>query len=329
MHHHPIACRPLHKLLPCLALSAGLALTGCGGSDDGETFARTGLISVSIKDAPVDEVSEVIVTFDRIDLKPRDGAAESITLASPRTVDLLALQGTNAASLIEEEELPAGNYDWMRLYLVADESKVVETVGGEFGLFIPGNQPPSNNPNQRFLHLASPFVIPADRHARLTIDVDLRKALVKRSSGPGSPYYMLRPSLRLVDNSETGTLTGTVSPALISDPDCTSDPVSGGNAVYVYRGATAIPGDIFLDDNGSERPRTDGASHPFTSANVTLDTSSGEWQYTVGFLPAGEYSVAFTCQALDDEPGSEDGIVFTGLSDVTIVAGEVSRVDLE
>jgi hypothetical protein len=329
MRRSPLARRQVHSLFLCLGLTAGLSLTGCGGSDDSDAFTQTGTLSVSIKDAPVDDVSEVIVTFDRIDLKPRNGSAERFDLNPPRTVDLLTLQGTNAAPLIEGVELQAGQYEWMRLYLVTDESKLVEVQGGEFGLFLPGNQPASNNPNQRFLHLASQFVIPADQHARFTIDVDLRKALAKRTSGPGSPFYMLRPSLRLVDNSETGTLTGTVPSTLVSDPSCTNDPVLGGNAVYVYGGDVSAPGDVFVDEDGNEQTRSDGAGHPITTANVTLDTNSGDWKYTVGFLPAGDYSVAFTCQALDDEPGSEDGIAFTGLSDVTIVAGEFSRVDFE
>lgn len=311
----------VRALVPCLALTSSLLIAGCGGDDDADS-SQTGTASFSIKDAPVDGVSEVVVTFDRIDLKPRNGAVERFELDPPRTVDLLALQGTDAAALIDAVELPSGQYDWMRLYVVTDGSEVVEVLGGEFDLFIPGSHPPSSNPNQRFLHLARPFVIPAGGHADFTVDVELRKALIKRTSGPGSPFYMLRPSLRLVDNFATGTLTGTA-------PHCTSDLSSGGNAVYVYEGAGAVPGDVFVGEDGDELLRSDGADHPLTLANVTLDTESGLWRYTVGFLPAGVYSIAFTCQAREDEPGSQDDIGLSSPTDVTITAGETFELNLD
>lgn len=312
-----------------LPLLAGLlAIAGCNSSSDNAT--ATGTASFLVTDAPVDNVTEVFVTFDRIDLSPQGGQIQSFELEEPRRIDLLTLQGGNAAPLIEDLELPAGEYNFIRLFVVggAPESQVTEAdPGGVFDLFIPGNQPPSANPNQRFLQLSSPFVIPAGGHADFTIDVELRKALVQPSAGD---FYMLRPSLRLVDNSEVGMLAGIVADSLVLDAEnCTNNPETDtGSAVYVYTGFDALPGDVFVDEDGEEQTRTDGAMHPLTLANVLQDPETGEYEYTVGFLPAGDYTVAFTCQASDDAPETEDDIAFAVQENVSITAGETTGQDL-
>ncbi len=307
-----------------VVLAAGVLAAGCnsgsGGGDDGNDAGSTGTASFAVTDAPADKVTEVWVTFDRIDVKPKSGPRETIELEEAVTVDLLTLQGENAAPLIEDVELPAGEYNYIRLFVQSGwpHSKVLHEGGGEMGLYIPGNQPPSQNPNPRFLQLSSPFVIPADGHADFVIDVELRKALVDRGD-----FYMLRPSLRLVDNSEVGSIFGTVDDPLILDEACTSDPNTGaGNAVYVYQGFEAVPGDVYVDEDGQEQERTDGAEHPVTVANVKQKEDSMTFAYTVGFLPAGEYTIAFTCQAADDDPEAQDGILFPQQHDVVVMAGE-------
>lgn len=317
---------PFRGMRPAFALAAGLLIAGCGGGDGN----GTGTASFSVTDAPADNVAAVWVTFDRIDLKPQEGPIQTFELEEPRRIDLLTLQGENAAPLIEDIELPAGNYNFIRLFIVGGhpESQVTEEGGGEFGLFVPGSQPPSSNENQRFLQLSSPFVIPAGGHADFTIDVELRKALVKKTGVATEDYYLLRPSLRLTDNIETGTLSGLVSPSLVTDESCTGDPASdSGNAIYVYRVFDAEPGDMFVDEDGQEQTRSDGAQHPLPTANVIQNPDSGLYHYTVGFLPAGEYTAAFTCQALGDAPETEDGIVFAAQANVTVTAGTTAEQD--
>jgi hypothetical protein len=303
-----------------------LLLTACGGGSG--TSGDSGRLSLYVTDAPVHSVDQVWVAFDAIELKPASGPAVRYELDPPVQEDLLALQGENSAALIEDVELEAGQYNWIRLFVVSDEldgpdleaSRVVEKSGGEFRLFVPGNQPPSRNPNQRFVQLSSPFVVPVNGEASFTIDVDLQQALVKKNiPAYPEPFYMLRPSLRIVDNSVIGTIYGDVSPTLVC--------IDGmgavtGNAVYVYQGFGVTPGDVYLNTNG-EIPR-DGIAHPITTANVKQDPDDGSYQYTVGFLAAGDYTVAFTCDAAADEPESDDfdKVMFLQQHEVTVEAGD-------
>ena len=82
---------------------------------------------------------------------------------------------------------------------------------------------------------------------------------------------------------------------LVMDDSCTSDEEGNGNAVYVYLGHDAVP-----DDLGS-------AGEPITTAPVSRnDAMAGAYSYTVPFLDPGQYTVAFTCQALDDHPETDE-----------------------
>ncbi|MCP1675994.1 hypothetical protein J2T57_003149 [Natronocella acetinitrilica] len=324
------------------ALAAAAALAGCnlGSSDSsGSSGSGTGTASFAVTDAPVDGVTNVFVTFDAIELKPANGSSIRIDLDEPVREDLLALQGENSAVLINDVELPAGQYNWIRLFVVSDglddadvePSAVVELDGGEYELFVPGNQPPSRNPNQRFVQLSSPFVVPVDDHANFTIDVDLRKALVRKDIPPyPRPFYMLRPSLRIVDNQKVGTIYGEVAESLFADESCNVDTDGSGSAVYVYRGFDASLGDVFLEEG--EVVERDEVDHPVTTANVRHKPDdegmeSYRYRYTIGFLTAGDYTVAFTCQARDDDPEEDDDIVFLEQHNVTVEAGDRVRQD--
>ncbi|MBA1147286.1 DUF4382 domain-containing protein [Ectothiorhodospiraceae bacterium WFHF3C12] len=329
--------RPLLKAAP-IALSAVL-LAACGGSgsDSGDTSgttgtsdSTTGTASFAVTDGPSDQVSNVFVTFDRIDIKPAEGEIESFPLDTAERIDLLALQGGNAASLIDNVEVPAGDYDWVRLYVVPGlpDSEVIEDgTNASFGLYVPGSQPPSQNPNQRFIQLSSPFTVPAGGHADFVIDVDLRKALVRRDAPPMvEPFYMIRPSLRIVDRVATGSISGTVDSALIDDEACIEDDEGNqANAVYLFSGTDADVGDVYVDASGEPIAR-DAEDNPVSTANVEMN-EEGLYTYTLGFVEAGEYTVAFTCDAVADDAEADDDLTFTDGINVSVAAGEDEAVD--
>lgn len=334
------------------ALAGGLLLTACGGSSGGSDDSST--VSFSVTDAPVDNVANVWVTFARVDIKPSDGEPVTLELDEPRQIDLLTLQGGNAAPLIEDVEVEPGEYEWVRLFInggcvssadcVDDEgstdSFVVQNGGGEIELFIPGQQTPSQNPDSRFLHLASPFIIPAGENADFTIDVELRKAL---TDPVGQDHYFLRPALRLVNNVEAGTITGSVDSSLLTRDKCTDSSGESGSAVYLYDVADAEPGDIWEDENGdSLRPEEDTEEDPLATVDVQFDDGAGEYRYTIAFVEAREtpYTVAFTCQAGNDDAAVDnpieldpeaadpvDPVSFEQPQNVTVQAGQESVVD--
>ena len=103
-----------------------------------------------------------------------------------------------------------------------------------------------------------------------------------------------------------GSIRGVVHKRLLSDSSCT-----GGNAVYVFDGHNVVPDDI-------DRIIAD----PVDSVFVNFDTASGQYTYRTALLKAGDYTLAFTCQAEADNPDIDNYITFTGIRNVTVSSGE-------
>lgn len=305
---------------------AVLALASCGGGSS----SGSGSLSLGITDMPLDvgDVTRVQITFDRIDLKPAEGPVRTIELTEPRTIEnLLDLQGGAAEAIFEGETVSSGQYNWIRLFVIGgrDDSLVVDG-GGVFDLFIPGQQPRANAPG-RFLQLSSPFFVPAGGTQEITIDVELRKALVKLGGTTPStePFYLLRPSLRLIDNSNAGHLVGGITLDFVQSncPDAEFDGegnVVGGLAVYVFEGFNATPGDLGDPDN------------PPVSTDEAELAADENYDYRIGFLEAGEYTAAVTCEAksdtFSDDPdvNDDEDLEFVAQENVEIIAGNEPKV---
>jgi hypothetical protein len=193
---------------------------------------------------------------------------------------------------------------------------VVEKVGGEVPIFVP-------SAFHGGVQLASPFRVPLNGDAQIVIDFDLQQALLRpKSQIPDieAPCYFVRPAFRVEAVQNTGRIVGTVESSLldgIDDEFCSDDMPDTGNAVYVYRNAGQIPGDI----DAVEPANDQGEADPMATAKVKQDPDSGVYEYVVGFLPPGDYTVAFTCQAdldfkpnplgtTEDEQLANDTIVF-------------------
>jgi hypothetical protein len=73
-----------------------------------------GRVSLGISDGPVHDATKVCVEFDEIEFKS-GSETTVVTLDPPETINLLDFQGANAAPLLISQELPAGDYQWMRL----------------------------------------------------------------------------------------------------------------------------------------------------------------------------------------------------------------------
>lgn len=321
-----------------LIATCSVLLASCGGSGGNTTeTATTGTFSVGITDAPVDSAQMVLVEFTGVSVKPSDGEEENLPLSGDsqtcqdllagtdpaptpegestvRCIELKELQGTLSASLIDDELLNAGSYNWMRLDVNAErgvmDSIIVLDDGGQESLYVPSG-------NETGLKLNSGFTVLAGGSHNFVIDFDLRKSI---NNPQGFADYKLIPSLRLIDLSESGNITGTVDATLLTAEGCTGDiNTEDGFAVYIYEGGV----DTVTGDEGSE-------SAPHTSASVSLDDDSGRYEYTAGFLTPGEYTLVFTCQAADDSPEvADESIVFVESTDspTTVVADEDSVVN--
>jgi len=305
-----------------LVVAAVAALAGCGGGGGDGPQSRTGTLRLGITDAPVDQADAVVVQFTGVELKPMGGAAFSRDFPAPKTLDVLALQGTARALLLDGESVPAGDYEWMRLKVNADPAvrDSYVTIGGqECEMRIPSGA-------ETGLKLVRGFTVGVGTVTDFTIDFDLRKSVVQppgQRADAGTcngQVYLLKPALRIVDNLQVGTISGTIDSSLLSAPSCVASTAKPGS-VYLFGPVTATdPAPTVPDD--VDGVSADGAD-PITSALVSPDT----FKYSIGFVPAGRYVVAYTCDADDSTidadvvpPPPETGevVTFTPVNGTTV-----------
>lgn len=281
------------------ALTAAIT-AGCGGGDT----ASTGTLTVGVTDGPVDSAEHVYVQFSGVEIHG-DGRTQTFNFQSPKQIDLLALQGNNSVPLLNGETLDAGNYEWIRLAVDAVQDGTMDSYivvnGAQYELDIPSG-------SETGLKLVQGFTVPHGGSADFTIDFDLRQSVnnAPTSQNTSAGEYILKPTLRMVDNTEVGHISGMVDGTLMSDNSCTVD----NAAVYVFSGSGAS-----FDDTGSANP-------PLTSSLVAYALSA--YSYEVGFLEAGDYTVALTCEADVDDPATDDPISSVMEADVTVTAEQTS-----
>jgi hypothetical protein len=289
----------MKKLHAAWLLAPALVLGGC--SDDG---GGTGLLTLGITDAPVDGATAVVVQFTGVEVKPSGDSAEAFTFDTPRQIDLLALTGTDSELLLEDVEVPSGHYEWVRLMVDANDDGVSDSYidlddGSRHELVVPSG-------DQSGLKLNTGFNVPAGGSASFTLDFDLRKSVHEPMNA--SEAYVLRPTLRIVDNSRIGAIAGIVQSELV--------PEGCAPAVYVFAGTGVTPDDVDASD-----------PDPISSAMPELNTGTGDYDYTVGFLSEGDYTVSFTCDADDDNPETSESLTFSGTQNASVVAEQTTTVD--
>ena len=285
-----------------------LWLVACANEKDN----RTGILTLSIIDAPVDGAEQVVVEFTGLTIQGASGRTE-IDYALPRTIDLLALQGGLRATLLESLELDAGHYSWIRLKVNAVADGVMDSYirisGADYELNIPSG-------SQTGLRLSTPFDIVDGEILDFTIDFDLRKS-VHQPNGQtymGAPVYFLRPTLRLIDTNESGVISGRIDPLVVYNGLTCSAP-DAGYGVYLF------DGNVSPDDIDGVNP------DPVTTVMATLDAASN-YVYTMAFIMPGNYTIASTCVADLDEPDMNDaGVVFVGEAPVSVTAGATTPHD--
>lgn len=321
-------------------LAAATILTACGGSEGGANFtlgaggsnnSQTGTVSIGISDAPVDDVKQVVVEIDAITLR-KNGADDividrftstdlGISDADSFQIDLLAYQGSRQAIVIENLEVTAGNYSDLVLSVLDEDinrSYVIELDDEQKAIKVPSDT----------LKLGA-FTVTADGVQTFTVEFNLRQAMTYR---PGPEVYNLKPrGIRLQDNDGDRKISGDVDPALFDTTSPCSEKLDPtvGNMVYLYEGhdlSVDDLADVFdADDDSLSTAIPAAAIAPF-AVEAVVETSPGRWEYEFAFLPGGDYTLAFSCDAGSDDPVEYDGLTLPLPSDqlIEVTAGDAN-----
>ena len=302
-----------------LMAALSIAVSGCSGSSgvpESGTASTTGFLDLGMSDGPVHKLDKVCLEFREVAFRQGDDWT-SIALDPAEKIDLMQFQGGNAKPVIVGAEMLAGTYEEVRLVINAERggngglgaapgdegcagegSYVVRKDGGIANLFVPSG-------SESGVKFKGEITIPVNSTARYTIEIDLGRSF---HEPPGqAPDVMMKPVARVVANNEVGTLVGKADTELATAEQC--EP-----SVYVYYDGVSPNPINDLEDADQADPIATA-----TLSEQTMDDGSVEWRYEIGFLLAGNYEAAFTCNGIDFVP--IDG------KPAPIAAGQVTTVD--
>lgn len=297
-----------YKIIRVLFITTAVSLFihACGGGGSGDTNSSTntpkGKMSVRVTDAPIDGVDvKVFVQFSAIELHG-SGKTTRIEYDPPKQIELTLLTEGKTADFINDLELPAGRYQWMRLEVdtAQDLDTYISVNGTPYELSIPSEE-------RSGLKIVSEFEVIENKGSIYVIDFDLRKSITVTVNGL-NVNYKLRPTLRLLEEKLVGVIAGTVD---LANYACDET----GNAVYIYDGANQL-----ADDEGSLNP-------PVTSAQIKYNTETATYKYLAAFVNQGDYTVALTCMADADNPETNDDITFLETHNASVKKGETTLIN--
>lgn len=204
--------RTLATVLATLALLVGLGACGGGSSptalpgdgsdgsggssesDGGGTVSitgnSTGVLEISMKDAPIDDVSELWVYITGLKVKPAGGPVERLDTNSG-LYDLLLLTD-GVTELLVATEVGAGTYQFIEILLDEGQSYVVDRTTLE--------ALPLKIASQKVKLKGGPFEVLEDGTTSVLFDFDAEKSLKRKGNGD----WMLKPFLSIVRVVEDG-----------------------------------------------------------------------------------------------------------------------------
>ncbi|MBE8565411.1 DUF4382 domain-containing protein [Vibrio sp. OPT20] len=323
-------------------------LVGCGG-DSGSSSSTTP-ITLSVSDAPIDDVKDVTVTFSKVALLPQEGGSPLIYDVYktdengdyvdengdplpdgedpiPLSVNLLDYQGSEALPLIENEVIPVGSY---KLCVFAndgdhptDPSYVIENDDMTRELTVKGEgacpQGVGKEDNAGVLYFNNSFNVNQQSND-FVVEFDLRRGLKNSSTFPD--YTIQRTSVSLINTVETGNIEGTV--ALSTYDTCNGGDNTFVQSVYLYEGN--VDKADMAPIGGSDEVK------PITSASVTMNQAQTNYKFSLGFIDPGTYSLGYTCTAQYDsdednaDPVADGFEIYDVQNSVQVVVGQDNQV---
>lgn len=307
----------LQKIAASTLLVIGLLLPlggcGCGFScnDDGGG-GNPSRLTLGFSDSLPEDLKQVVIKVDAIIFR-RLGAedrvidtfnieAQGLIEASTFQVNLLEYRGVNQLVVIKDLEIDSGSYSEVLVRIISndvndsyvqepdDRLKRITVAGGELKL-----------PGIRIFGGSQAF----------TVEFSLAQALQYL---PSSDQYLLATNgIRVENNKIDATLSGQIDSALfnsVSPCDEKTDPQIG-NRLYLYTGKIDQQkqrlADVFTSGS-SVTPPADAVA-PFAVASLENNALTGNWDYSFGYLPAGDYTLAFACDTAEDNAVEYNGLV--------------------
>ena len=308
--HGTVKLLPVGFLFSWLILSLG----GCGCGFDcnnGNNNDQPTAFSLGLSDSVPEELKQIVIEVDSITFV-RNGAddvvvdrftIEQLDLVDVDSfqIDLLDYRGVNQLVVIDSLDLDRATYreilisvldgDINRSYAQEADDSLKQINVPAAGLTLPGVEVTGNE--QQF-----------------TVEFGLAQSLQFQASDDS--YLLATDGIRLEDNATAATLSGRVDTTLFdSEAPCDEkeDP-EVGNRIYIYQGIDLRErqlSDVFTSDSSATIPA--GALAPFAVATLTENSLSGIWEYSFGYLPAGDYTMAFACDTQEDDPVDFDDLV--------------------
>jgi hypothetical protein len=328
--------RALAVALPTLYVATLLSGCGCGFDCNNGNNNDNGpaILTLGLSDAIPEDLKQVVVEVDSITFR-RSGAEDvvvdtftvedSSSAQDSFQIDLLQYRGQNQLTVIEDLELDQGTYTQL----------VISVIDGDINSSYAQESDDSlKEINVTSGTLSVPGMVLSAGEQQYTVEFSLAQSLQYQSSSDS--YLLSAEGVRVEDNATAAGLAGRVDSSLFdteSPCDEKSDP-EVGNRIYLYEGVglgDARLADVFTSNSSTTAP--DGAQAPYAVASLVKDTFSGGWQYGFGFLPAGDYTMAFSCDTESDDAVEFDDLVVplpsAQLYEINLSEGENSVCDLE
>ncbi|QBY05902.1 DUF4382 domain-containing protein [Thalassotalea sp. HSM 43] len=309
-----------------LLFTSPLLLTACGGSSDSDNDSMVAF-NLAVSDAPVDHAVSVVACFNEVELKGGDNsqifivggdngevAANDVckdetgnVVPNTHGIDLMQFTGDDAAVLIEGTMIPVGQYTQMRLSITPESYAEVKVMDEETGEYTEQTKMVSVSVPSNELKLDG-FVATQGNEVSLTVEFDLRKSMVNPQN---SEDLVLKPrGVRLVDNNTAGHIEGDVNELRIQGESCDNN----GAFVYLYEGTIAVAdmGDLHYDANSNY---AGVKTEPLASVAVVMEEQGG-YEYEIGYVQAGQYTLALTCSADNSEQSDELTFIMAKTADV-------------
>ncbi|NMP30016.1 DUF4382 domain-containing protein [Thalassotalea sp. M1531] len=319
-----------------------LFLISCGGGSSNNNSNNDDVVieppppqntsfNLNISDAPVDDAEAVVITIESVTFKREDtddvvfetfnNEAEGIIDADTVTIDLLQYQGNDQFTILEGKEIPPGTYEQTIIEVLDEDLELsyVTEIGGENKSI----KVPSDN-----LKLGGVTFSEGEENQAFTVEFSLRKSMTYK---PGPDEYNLKPSgVRIVETSNTGVLSGTVDIDVINqDLNCLND----SHIVYLYEGHSLSENLLVDSFDNEENDAPENAIVPFDAVAPAFDNDTNSYRYEIGFIPTGNYTVAYACNTGEegDDPEDYDEIMIPNpsgqISEISITSTETTIHD--